>query len=1059
MALRPSVPCFLPCCPLLLCVAVLFLAAPAAAQDPSRIADAIRHLEWRPIGPANMGGRVTDIAGIPGDPKIFYVAGADGGLFRTTNAGVTFDELFTDQAYYSVGAIAIAPSDVNVIWLGTGEGDPRNSVSYGNGVYRSVDRGDTWKHVGLDGTERIKRIAIDPRDPDVAYVCALGREWGSNADRGVFKTSDGGGTWVKVLYLDENTGCSDLAMDLSNPRILFAGMWTFRRRPWRFDDGGGETALYRSKDGGTTWEKLTNGLPEGPMARIGVAIARSDPEIMYMVTEAKHEGTLFRSEDGGDTWRMVHDNPNINFRPFYYSDIRVDPNNPNIVYSLSGGLYKSIDGGRTFNRIARGVHGDHQSFWIDPLDSDRILSGSDGGFQISYDAGETWDIINNVTLAQFYQIDVDDQDPYYVCGGLQDNGNWCGPSNSLHSAGIIKDDWFRISGGDGFYSQSVPGRPHLIYTNSQGGNIMLTDTRSGATRRIHPYPKIVGSAGDAMLGHEYRFNWDAPIHLSPHDPATVYWGGNVLFRSRDFGYTWNVISPDLTTNDPEKQRSSGGEIYTDNTAAEFHTTILTIAESSVEADVIWVGTDDGNIQITRDGGATWTEVGRRIRGLPAYAWIAKIEASPHDSGTAFVAVDNHRSDDFRPYVFMTTDYGRNWRNLSTALPQDDYVKVVRQDPRNPNLLYVGMERGIYASWEMGRNWISIRNGLPAVSVRDIQIQRRENDLVIGTHGRGAYILDDLTPLQALTDALDGDATLFPIRRATRWQIASRDASLGQRSYRAANPPRGALIHFYLRAAPEREVTLSIADAAGEEIRSITLRDLEAGVNRTVWDLRYEAPTPIRDQESGGRGGFFRARGGPLAPPGRYRVALSGGDWQVSGDLELRGDPRIEMSDADYRAQFDALITLRGMASEINEAINLSKSIVSQLADIHDVVSHADDMEDAGLADTVTAAIDSLEAVTAEYLRRPPPRMTYRQRPRVSEEIRSLMFAIGGVTARPTEPQVTRMRQLRDEADSALVALDRIIDGQIRPLNQRLGSYPRIMVGSRGGTRPRATSGG
>ncbi len=848
-------------------LALLAAGTPLAAQDPAAVAEAISELTWRPIGPANMGGRVTDIVGVPGDPKVFYVGGADGGVFRTTNAGVTFDALFTDQAVYSVGALALAPSDPNVLWLGSGEGDPRNSVSYGNGVYRSLDRGGTWSHVGLDGTERIKRIAVDPRNPDVAFVCALGREWGPNEDRGVFRTTDGGRAWDKILYVDEDTGCSDLRMDPSNPRIVFAAMWTFRRRPWRFDDGGRETALYRSKDGGDTWQRLDNGLPDAPMARIGVGISASHPNIVYLITETPEDGTLFRSEDGGESWRMVNDDRGINFRPFYYSDIRVDPNNPNVVYSLSGGLYKSIDGGRTFDRIARGVHGDHQSMWIDPLDSDRVLSGSDGGFQVSYDAAANWDIINNVTLAQFYQIDVDDQDPFWVCGGLQDNGNWCGPSNSLHSGGIYKDDWFRISGGDGFYSQSVPGSPHLVYTNLQGGVIMLTDTRTGVTRRIHPYPKIVGSAGDAMIDHRYRFNWDAPIHISPHDPNTVYWGGNVLFKSADLGYSWEVISPDLTTDDPEKQRDSGGEIYNDNTAAEFHTTILTIEESPIEAGVIWVGTDDGNIQITRDGGATWTNVRDNVRGLPEFAWIAKIEASSHDAATAFVAVDNHRLDDFAPYVFVTRDYGRSWRNLAEGLPQTDYVKVVRQDPVESDILYVGMELGIYASWDAGETWVSIRNDLPPVSVRDIQIQRRDNALVIGTHGRGAFVLDDLTPLQQLPAALASGAHFFDPRRATRWQMANRDASMGQRSYRAPNPPSGASLYFHLATQPSGPVSVAVADASGAAVRDIRVREPHVGVNRVVWDLRHEGPTRIRGQD------------GTHTPRGGYRV---GADARASG---------------------------------------------------------------------------------------------------------------------------------------------------------------------------------
>ncbi len=741
------------------------LANPSDAQTPDQIQSALSSVEWRAIGPANMGGRVSAIQGVPGNPRIFWVGGADGGVFKTTNGGTTFEEQFTDQPVYSIGALALAPSDYNVLWLGSGEGDPRNSTSYGNGVYRSTDGGEHWTYLGLAGTERIKRVVVDPRDPDVALVCALGHAWGPNAERGVFRTKDGGQSWEKVLYIDEDTGCSDMDMDRSNPRILYAGMWTHRRRPWRFDDGGKETALYKSLDGGDTWTKLTGrGMPTEPMARIGVSVSRSHPNTVYMVTETPTEGTLFRSDDAGATWDMVSEQRNINFRPFYYSDIRVDPNNAEVVWSLSGGLYKTTDGGTTFRSVGGGVHGDHQSLWIDPTDSDHVLSGSDGGYQVTWDGGDNWDIINNVVLSQFYQIYYDLQDPYQVCGGLQDNGVWCGPSQTMHGS-ILKDDWVRVSGGDGFYGVPVPDQPWLIYSNLQGGVFMITDMRSGGTRRVHPYPNRIGSAGDAMLGHKYRFNWDAPIHISPHDPSVVYIGGNHVFVSRDYGHSWDELSPDLTTQDTVRQLTSGGEIYQDNTAAEFYTTILTIAESPIEAGVIWVGTDDGNLWITRDGGANWTNITDNV-DMPEYSWIAKIDVSHFDAGTAYIAVDQHRMDDFTPHVYQATDYGRRSTDLSAGLPQDDYVKVVREDTRNPNLLYVGMERGLFASWDQGDTWVDIRNGLPPVSVRDMQIHPVANDLIIGTHGRGAYIMDDIAPLQNLEAGTPASAN-GPIEPKTR----------------------------------------------------------------------------------------------------------------------------------------------------------------------------------------------------------------------------------------------------------------------------------------------------
>jgi photosystem II stability/assembly factor-like uncharacterized protein len=1021
---------------------ILLATAPLGAQSP---AEALRPIHFRSIGPTNMGGRVADVDGIPGDARIFYVSGVDGGIFKTTNGGTTFTEIFNDQGWYSVGALTVAPSDPNVLWVGTGEGDPRNSTSYGNGVYRSTNGGATWTHLGLDDSERIKRIAVDPRDPDAAWVCALGHAWGPNEERGVFRTRDGGESWEKVLYIDEDTGCSDLDIDLSNPRILYAGMWTFRRRPWHFSDGGRETAAYRSMDGGDTWEKLP--VTDAPMARIGIQVAQSRPNTVYVLSEIPEmKGELWRSDDHGDTWRVVNTDPNINFRPFYYSDLRVDPNNPEVLYALSGRLSKSTDGGRTFERIANDVHGDHQSFWIDPMDSERIISGSDGGFQLSFDGGETFDIVNNVTLSQYYAIFTDDRDPYWICGGLQDNGHWCGPSNSLNDDGILKDDWFTISGGDGFYAVPVPGSPWLVYTASQGGNIILNDTRTGASRRVHPHPKIVGSAGDAMLEHEYRFNWEAPIQVSPHDPATVYFGGNVVFRSRDYGHSWDVISPDLTTDDPEKQLDSGGQIYLDNTAAEFHTTIFTLAESPVQPGVIWVGTDDGNIQVTRDGGDTWTNVSPNVPGLPAETWIHKIDPSHHDAGTAWVAVDNHRLDDFAPYAYVTRDYGETWTSLADGLPRDDYVKVIREDPRNPELVYVGMERGMYASWDAGETWVSIRNDIPPVSVRDITIQQEYNDLVVGTHGRGAYVLDDLSAFQMLPEAMADPqgAFLFPIRQATRWQMASKDANHGQREWIGDNPPEGALVRYYVAEVPVRPLTLEISESGGDVISTSTLRDVVAGVNETAWDLRHEGPEPIPGEGSGGGGGFFGFGGsGPTVLPGTYTATLRGDGWERSRSFEVRGDPRVEMTNAQYRAQFDAVVALRDLTTRVNQAIGLAESVRKQLADLAETLETAGD--DGEIVQEIEEADAAVQEVSDQYLRRPPPRMGYRQRPRVSEELRSLMGAVANVEAPPTVPQGDRLVELRGEVQEAVDALNVVIDTRIRTLNEKLGDRPHIMI--------------
>ena len=1025
---------------LIMIVTFISIAMSAESDKRSLLGD----LKWRNIGPANMGGRVSAIEGVAGDPNTYYVGGADGGIFKTINNGVTFDEIFNDQDAYSIGAITVAPSDANVIWVGTGEGDPRNSVGYGRGVYRSIDGGITWVKAGLEKTERIKRIVVDPRDPDVVSVCALGREWGPNPERGVFITHDGGKKWEKVLYIDEDTGCSDITMENSNPRIMYAGMWTFRRKPWRFDGGSKKTALYRTMNGGKNWNIIHNGLPDGPMTRIGVQVAQSEPNIVYLVTEIKDGGTLFRSDDRGENWKKVHDDARINFRPFYYSDIRVDPTNPDHLYSLSGGLYKSTDGGQKFERIAGGVHGDHQSFWIDPVNSRRLLSGSDGGYQVSYDAGANWDVVNNVTLSQFYQIFVDDENPYNVLGGLQDNGTWRGPSRTTNSAGILKDDWNAITGGDGYYAVPVPGKSNIIYSNLQGGVIFQKDMNTGNTRTIHPYPKITGSAGDAIKDHKYRFNWDSPILISPHDPKTVYFGGNVLFKTTDEGYSWEVISPDLTTNDKSKQLTSGGEIYQDNTAAEFHCSILTIAESHVQEGVIWVGTDDGNVHITTDGGKKWTDITKRISGMPKNSWVGKIDASHFDAGTAYIAIDHHRSDDFKPYVFKVTNFGKRSENLSRGLPQNDYVKVVREDSQNSKLLYAGMEHGIYASWDGGKKWSAIMNNLPPVSVRDIKIQTIENDLVIGTHGRGAWILDDITPLQEMANTKSSGLHIFQPRTTYRWQMSRMDASQGQREYRAENPPYGAIISFHLATGKIDTVKIKIADSEGNHVSEFKVDEPKPGFNRTAWNLRYDGAVSLATPITGGwRGGNV----GPTVAPGKYTVTLSTKGQSASASLEVRKDPRIEVSNEDFRKQLEAGIELRDMLSKVNTVLNGTESVMTQMSELKKKVKDfsSSDFDLTEAEGKIKNVLQMVKEFRNDELKRPINGLGYRQRPRLREELRSLAWAVDGTSARPTNPQMLRMKELDEETEAVVRRYNSIVENEVAEINQILRNFPQVSV--------------
>ncbi len=1023
-------------------------AAPLRAQDAATISAALGEIEWRHIGPVNMGGRVTAIIGVPGDERTFWVGAANGGVWKTTNAGVTFEPQWHDENTYSVGALTLAPSDHNVLWLGAGEADPRNSVSYGDGVYRSTDGGDTWTHLGLADSERIKRIVVDPRDPDVALVCAMGREWGPNRERGVFRTTDGGQTWDHVLFIDEDTGCSDMDIDLTNPRNVYAGMWTFRRRPWRFDDGGKETALYVSRDGGISWKKITT-TPDEPMARIGVKVAQSRPNIVYLITEYPTAGTLFASDDYGETWTMVNDDKNlINFRPFYYSDVYVDPSDHETLYTLSGALAKSTDGGRTFQRIANDVHGDHQAFWIDPDDGERVLSGSDGGMQVSYDGGANFHIFRNFSLAQYYHIFVDDRDPYYVCGGLQDNGNWCGPSRMNDRRGILPGYFYTVSGGDGFYTVPVPGQPNLIYSNAQGGYFRITDINSGQMRSIEPWPLMIGSQGQGMYQARYRFNWDAPIVISPHDPGTVYWGGNVVFRSQDYGHSWDVISPDLTTNDPEKQLDSGGEVYLDNTAAEFHTTILTIAEDEFEPGVIWVGTDDGNVQITRDNGATWTNVRDRVPGLPAETWIGNIEASPTDAGAAYMAVDNHRLDDFTPHLWETRDYGESWRDISAGLPQDDYVKVVRQHPANPNLLFVGMERGIFASWNRGDTWVDIRGNLPRVSVRGVKVQRQYNDLVIGTHGRGAWILDDLQPMVELAGAIGQDAHLFDIRTATEWEMWGRTSNFGQSRFAGDNPEPGAWIHFYLSEeaaeAAGGSVDVRITDGSGALVREFQHRDPAPGVNRAVWDLRWTGAEPIPGQGPPGGGFFFFGPSGPPAVPGTYTATVAVGEREMSKDFQLRGDPNVAASQAVYEERLIAAMRARDLETQLNRMMGTILDLNGQIDGLLESIEGKNLSNEEQVKTVASDAQDQLSAVSNE-VRRPPGSMSYRDWPRLIEQLRNISRAVSGPQARPTVGQMDVLTEIEAGAAQRAEELSGIVNGVIADLNALLEDAPKIIT--------------
>ena len=1055
---------------------------PAAVTPPSQAA-LLKRVEWRSVGPANNAGRISVVTGVPGDPLIYYVAGANGSIIRTTNGGTTFKPIFDEQSSGSIGAIAVAPSDPNIVYVGTGEGNPRNNASVGDGMYKSVDGGDHWTHIGLEKSDKIARLVIDSRNPDIVYACVLGREWGPSEERGVFRTADGGATWKKVLYVDPQTACSDISADPNNSNVLYAGMYTYRRWAWHLESGSGNTAVWKSVNGGATWERLSGadrllGLPRKAMDRIGVAVAPSDPGIVYVISETTDEGELWRSDDAGKSWRTVSRDPNINFRPFYYADIRVDTKNPNRVFTLSRGLYFSEDGGQNFRTIARDVHGDHQAMWIDPIDPRYILSGSDGGWQVSRDGGKNWDVINTFAFTQFYHINYDMQTPYHVCGGLQDNGNWCAPSNSLSGQGLRQADWMTVSGGDGFFTVPVLDKPWLVFSDAQGGMLNITDTRSGVQKTIYPYPNRVGSVGDAMIGHKYRFNWNSPIALAPQNPGIVYFGGNVVFRSKDYGLSWEVISPDLTTNDPKKQQSSGGAIVVDNTAAEFHSSLLSIAPSTVDGNVIWTSSDDGVVSVTRDGGKTWSSVFAAVPGLKPNAWLATIEASHFDAGTAYVTADHHQDDDYTPYVYMTTDFGKTWKSIRGDLPDRAWwTHVVREDPKNRNLLYVGTEAGVWASWNRGVTWVSLRGALPIVPVRDMQIHPRDNDLILATHGRGLYILDDLTPLQKLAETQNNDAELYDVRNAIRWNLWNRDGNLGQRSYKGENPPNGAIISYFLKAQPAAEVNIEVADASGKLVRRFRRVPDEAGVSRVTWDLRYEAAAGaapgrgaaraggaaaapadttlqgVRDRrhaaaaggnDAGEEENFF----GPAAVavlPGTYQVTLIVDGKRYTKPVTVQNDPRVEMTPAQVTAQYDAARAIEGTQTRVTRVVASVDDLLRQLTAVQTTLRSPRDDNMAPALTEIDGTMKDLRHFRDSVLARPLAGLGYRQYPRLREEVQT----ISGMISRPqwpiTEGEKLRSGELVVETDDAQKRLDTVVRERVGRINELLKGTPHVIT--------------
>jgi photosystem II stability/assembly factor-like uncharacterized protein len=782
-----------------------------------------------------MGGRVVDLAVVESDPNTIFVATASGGLWKTNNNGTTFAPVFERENTASLGAVAVAPSYPEVVWVGTGEANPRNSVSWGDGIYQSTDGGKTWKHRGLKDTAHIGRIIVHPRDSQIVYVAALGHLWGPNSERGLFKTTDGGKTWQHVLYFDDATGCIDAVIDPNDPETLYVAAWCVRRDAFSGGNPAVQTApkagIYKTTDGGKTWLRLINGLPRGAYGRCGISIYRKDPHILVAIVQTDktvlhrdtefgqaarsgsrvETGGVFRSEDSGATWTKLND---LCPRPFYFGQVRIDPNDAQRVYVLGVSLHVSIDGGQTFSDkdAAEGTHADYHALWIDPRDSRHLVLGNDGGVAFSYDRGSTWERLQNLPIAQFYAVAVDQRKPYRVYGGLQDSGTWSGPSATHNSEGITPADWSRILGYDGFQCHVDPNEPDVVFAESQYGHLRRINVRTGAGKDIQPQPPA--------RSPEYRFNWNAPLLLSPHDPRIVYYGGNHVFRSANRGDDWEAISPDLTRGRPGRTAYMGH-------------TLTALAESQLKEGLLYAGSDDGRVHVRRGAGVPWLDVSDHIPGVPPERWITRIECSHFAEGTAYLALDRHRNDDRRPYLFKTTDAGATWKPLASNLPSEGPIHVIREDLRNKALIYVGTEFGLFTSLDSGASWHQLRC-LPTVAVHDLVVQQRERELVVATHGRGIYIVD-IAPLQELTaEVLTEPAHLFEIKSAARFH--HHGIRFPSRVYVAPNPPFGATIHYYLGTRAAGPVRIVIIDQHGNTLAEFP-GDSEPGLHRVQWDLK------------------------------------------------------------------------------------------------------------------------------------------------------------------------------------------------------------------------------
>jgi photosystem II stability/assembly factor-like uncharacterized protein len=999
--------------------------APAFSQGVKFEADMFGGLEARPIGPATMSGRVTAIDAVAGDRLTLYVGTAGGGLWQSVDGGLQFKSIF-DKYNQSIGAVTVDPTKPTTIWVGTGETWVRNSVSVGDGIYRSTDAGENWTKLGLDTTERIARVVVNPRDGNAVFACATGHLFDDNPDRGVYRTKDGGKSWDKVLYVAPDVGCADLAMDPGTPDVLYAAMWQFRRTPSFFTSGGPKSGLFRSTDGGATWQQVRKGLPAGDLGRIALAVAPSKPGLVYATVEAA-KTALYRSDDRGESWTEVNSSSLVNARPFYFSRMVVDPSNPDRIYKMGQIAAVSNDGGKTFsglgslNVFGSSYHSDVHDIWVNPKNTEQLVIGTDGGIYISRDRGAGWQFVGSLPVGQFYHVSYDMEWPFNVYGGLQDNSSWFGPSR--RSGGIPNRLWQSLSGGDGFWAFPDPTDSDIIYDEIQGGNLFRIRRSTLESKDIKPSPQ----QGEP----KYRFNWNTPIHMSPTHPGTIYYGAQFLFRSRDQGESWERISPDLTTNDPAKQRQSeSGGLTPDNSTAENHCTIFAIGESPKNGNVVWAGTDDGNLQVTRDGGKTWTNVAANLPGVPKFTWVTSVEPSRFDEGTAYVTLDGHMIGDMKSYVFRTTDFGKTWQALATS-DVSGYAHVVKEDPVSRDLLFLGTESGLFISLDGGKAWAHDTAGIPSVAVRDIAIHPRDHDVVLATHGRALYVIDDISPLRKLTaTTLDADAAFLDAR--PQWMVnGTSDFGFGgDGEFIGRSPAESAVITYYLKKRHLfGDLKLEIYDGSGKRLTSIN-GGKRKGINRVEWSMRSDPP---RFAAGSGIIPNLYAMMGPRALEGSYTVKLIKGADTYTTTIQLVPDPRSKATAADRGAQREVVDKLFALVERSTDLIEGITAVRDQAAARAAKLPAADPLRrrlealGAGMEKQRTALVATSkgEGISGDE--------------RLREELGTLYGNVNGFDGRPTKSQVDRMGVLAAELDAATLTFKAAQAKDVAPLNAELSN--------------------